>query len=149
MSTEIVNFNTDTFSSIMTSRLNTALIRRHDLGVGSFFFYKNYIVAEVKEGIAFTFENAYQILELGKVYYGSTTPFVYISNRVNSYSFNPTSHFKTQAMFPNLRGYAVVIYDEMNQEIAEMEQTFLNKPVAIFHKLKDALNWVEELILID
>ncbi len=133
----------------MTSRLNIAFIKRHDLEVGSFFFYKNHIVAEVNEDLAFTFENAYLVLELGKVYYGSTTPLVYISNRVSSYSFNPTSHLKTRAMFPNLKGYAVVIYDKMNHEIAEMKQTFLNKPVAIFHKLKDALNWDEELILID
>lgn len=133
----------------MTSSLNIKLIKRHDLEVGSFYFYKNHIVSEVNEGIAFSFEKAYQVLELGKAYYGSTTPFVYISNRVNSYSFNPTAHFKTQAMFPNLKGYAVVTYDEMNQEIAVMEQTFLNKPVAIFHKLEEALKWVEELILMD
>lgn len=133
----------------MTSRLNTELVRKHDLEVGSFYFYKNHIVAEVKEGIAFTFENAFQVLELGKVYYGDTVPFVYISNRINSYSFNPTAHFKTQSMFPNLKGYAVVTYDAINHEIAEMEQTFLNKPMAIFNSLQDALHWTEKLILID
>jgi hypothetical protein len=133
----------------MTLSLNIELIKRHDLEVGSFYFYKNHIVAEVKEGVAFTYEKAFRILELGKAYYGNKTPFVYISNRVNSYSFNPTAHYKTQAMFPNLKGYAVVTYDEVNQEIAELEQTFLNKPVAIFHNLEHALKWVEELILMD
>ena len=133
----------------MTSSLNIELIKRHELDVGSFYFYKNHIVAEVNEGIASTFEKAFQVLALGKAYYGNTTPFVYISNRVNSYSFNPTAHYKTQAMFPNLKGYAVVTYNEVNQEIAQLEQTFLNKPVAIFHKLEHALKWVEELILMD
>lgn len=133
----------------MTSSLNLELIKKHDLEVGSFYFYKNHIVAEVNEGIAFTFEKAFQVLELGKAYYGNTTPFVYISNRVNSYSFNPTAHYKTQTIFPNLKGYAVVTYDEVNKEIAELEQTFLHKPVAIFHQLEHALKWVEEMILID
>ncbi len=133
----------------MTSSLNIELIKRHDLEVGSFYFCKNHIVAGVNEGHAFTSKKAYQVLELGKAHDGNARPLVYISNRVNSYSFNPTAHFKTQAMFHNLKGYAIVTYDEMNLEIAEMEQTFLNNPIAIFHKLRDTLKWAEELILTD
>ena len=125
------------------------LIKRHDLDVGSFYFYKNYMVAEVKEGIAFTYENAPEMLQLAKEYFGDKTPFVYITNRVNSYSFNPTAHFKTAAMFPNLMGYATVTYDDINHEIAEMEKTFMNRPVKNFKILEDAIAWAEELIVKD
>ena len=114
-----------------------------------FYFYENFLVSEVKAGVAFTLENAKEMLELAKMHFGKKIPFVYIANRINSYSFNPTAHFKTAAMFPNLKGYGVVIYDSMNLEIAQMEQSFFNKPVNIFSSLEDAINWVDELIMMD
>lgn len=133
----------------MLRHINRALIKKYDLDIGSFYFYENYVVSEIKEGVSFTFEKAAEMLELSKVYYGNKTPFVSISNRIHSYSFDPTSHFKSTAMFPNLKGYAVVIYDVINDKIARMEQPFLHKPANTFHNLKDAIDWVEELILVD
>lgn len=133
----------------MSSKINRTLIKKYILDVGDFYFYENYMVAEVKEGIAFSFENAAEMLKVAKMHYSNTTPFVYISNRTNSYSFNPTSHFKTAPMFPNLKGFASVTYDPINNEIAEMEQSFLNKPSRNFYNLEDAINWVEEMILMD
>jgi len=133
----------------MAKDSNRKLIKRHDLEVGSFYFYSNYMVAEIKEGIAFDYENATEMLHLAKEYFNNKTPFVYITNRVNSYSFNPTAHFKTAAMFPNLRGYATVTYDTINHEIAQMEETFMNRPVGNFKILEDAVTWAEELIVKD
>jgi len=133
----------------MSAKINKELLEKHELAVGTISFYKNYMIVEAKEGIAFSYENATELLELCKAYYSNTTPFVYISNRVNSYSFNPTSHFKTAPMFPNLKGYAVVVYDAMSYDIAKMEQTFLNAPVQIFQGLEEAIAWVAELIVMD
>lgn len=133
----------------MTSQLDRKLLKKHDLDVGTFYYYKNYMVAEVKEGIAFAFDNAKEMLSLAKTYYGNTTPFVYITNRINSYSFNPTDHFKTAQLFPNLKGYATVTYDPINSDIASLEQSFLKAPTRVFSTLDDAINWVEELILMD
>lgn len=125
------------------------LIKRHDLDVGTFYFYRNYMVAEVKENIVFALENAMGMLQLAKAYFGNKTPFVYITNRVNSYSFNPTVHYKTVAMFPNLKGYATVTYDAINHEIAHMEEFFMNRPVKNFRNLEDAIAWAEDLIIKD
>tara|TARA_R110000868_G_scaffold82956_7_gene234042 strand:+ start:26631 stop:27032 length:402 start_codon:yes stop_codon:yes gene_type:complete len=133
----------------MASKINRTLIKKYDLAVGTFYFYENFMVSEAKEGVAVSFENAKEMLELAKMHYGKTTPFVYISNRKNSYSFNPTAHFKTTAMFPNLKGFGVVTYDSMNKEIAQMEQSFFKNPVNIFNSLDDAINWVEDLIMMD
>jgi hypothetical protein len=133
----------------MKSHLNRALIKRYQLPIGVLYFYENYVISEMNEGIALSYENSKELLELGKAYYGKHTPFVFISNRKNSYSFNPTTHFKTVPLFPNLKGFAVVVYDSMNKEIAEMEQSFINKPVNIFDTIEDAILWVEELISAD
>jgi hypothetical protein len=133
----------------MASKINRTLVKKYHLEVGAFYFYENFLVSEVNAGVAFTLENAKEMLELAKMHFGKKIPFVYIANRKNSYSFNPTAHFKTAAMFPNLKGYGVVIYDSMNLEIAQMEQSFFNKPVNIFKSLEDAINWVDELIMMD
>ncbi|WP_394747776.1 STAS/SEC14 domain-containing protein [Spongiimicrobium salis] len=133
----------------MSAKIDKTLLKEHQLDIGTIRFYKNYMIVEVKEGIAFSFENATELLALSKAYYSNTTPFVYISNRINSYSFNPTSHFKTVPMFPNLKGYAVVTYDAMSQDIAQMEQTFLHAPVQIFTQLEDAVAWVSQCIVMD
>ncbi|MGB5819088.1 MAG: hypothetical protein WBG90_06350 [Saonia sp.] len=133
----------------MVRSIDKKLLKKHDLPIGSFYFYENFVVSVINEGVTITFENAGKMLELSKSYYGNTTPFVYISNRINSYSFHPTSHFKSTAMFPNLKGYAVVVYDEINEKIARMEQSFMNKPTHVFHSLEDAVGWVDKLILKD
>ncbi|WP_158975250.1 hypothetical protein [Cellulophaga sp. L1A9] len=133
----------------MTSQLNRTLVKKYQLSVGVFYFYENYIISEVKEGIALSFENSQEAIQLVKEHYGKHTPFVFISNRINSYSFNPTTHFKTVPLFPNLKGFAVVVYDSINKEIAEMEQSFVHKPVSIFDDLNDAITWAEKLIVSD
>lgn len=133
----------------MCSKINRKLVQKYQLDVGTFYFYENFMVSEITEGIALHFENASEMLSLAKKHYNNKTPFVYIAHRKNSYSFNPTAHFKTTVMFPNLKGYAVVIYDTMNKEIADMERSFMNKPVGIFEGPDKAIDWVEGLILMD
>jgi len=133
----------------MSPKIDRTLIKKHQLEVGDFYFYTNYVVAELHEGVAFSIENATEILNLGKIHFGKQTPFVYITNRKNSYSFNPTAHFKTTPIFPNLKGFASVVYDDINKEIATLEQSFLNKPAEVFNNLEDAILWVEKMILLD
>ncbi len=79
---------------------------------------------------------------LAKEYFGKKT-FVYITNRINSYSFNPTAHFKTVALFPNIVGYATVTYDEINHDIAQLEESFMNRPTKKFRALEEAIEWGE------
>jgi len=125
------------------------LIKKHELEVGTFHFFKNYMVAKIKERIVFSIENATEMLQLAKEYYGNTIPFVYITNGINSYSFNPTHHFKIVAMFPNLQGYATVTYDSINHEIAKMEEAFMLKPTGNFANLEQAIEWAKGLIPMD
>ncbi|MEW7292664.1 hypothetical protein [Aquimarina sp. 2304DJ70-9] len=125
------------------------LIKKHDLNIGSVSFYKNFVISEMKEGIIFDYDNATRLLELCNEYYGKKIPFIYISNRINSYSISPTGHFKSSKMFPNLKGYGVVSYNSINNGVAKLEQSFLNIPTNIFNNLEDAIRWTEEIITPD
>ncbi|SEL82426.1 hypothetical protein SAMN04487910_3368 [Aquimarina amphilecti] len=124
-------------------------IRTHELDIGSFHFHKNYLISEMSEGASVDYDKATKLFLLAKEYYGTNIPFVYITNRINSYSFEPTTHFKSAKLFPNLKGYGVVTYDAINNKIAALEQSFLNVPTKIFDNLKDAILWVDELIMLD
>ena len=133
----------------MQRKTNRKLIKKHVLDIGTVYFYENFLITEINEGIVMNFENVKPLLLLGKQYYGTQTPFIYISNRINSYSFEPTSHFKTVPIFPNIKGYGVVIYDQLSKEIAILEKNFLNIPTNIFYSLEEAIQWAEELIVPD
>ncbi|AXT53330.1 hypothetical protein D1818_21795 [Aquimarina sp. BL5] len=130
----------------MVHDFNEKLIHKHQLSIGSFYFYKNHIISEIKEGIILSFENCSDLFERIHSYYGTTIPFVYISNRKNSYSFVPTGHFKSSKLFPNFTGYGVVTYDAINNKVATLEQSFLETSTGIFNSLDDALLWADELI---
>ena len=130
----------------MTYNFNRKLINKHELPIGLFYFYKNHIISEIKEGVTLTFENCSDLFKLLHSYYNTTIPFVYISNRKNSFSFVPTGHFKSSKLFPNFIGYGVVTYDTINTKIATLEQSFLDNETKIFDNLEDALAWKEALI---
>ncbi|WP_298544067.1 hypothetical protein [uncultured Aquimarina sp.] len=130
----------------MTCSFHKKLTNRHELSIGVFYFHKNFVISEINEGVILTYENTSELIKLGKTYYGDKTPFIYIANRINSYSFQPTNHFKTNEQFPNVKGYAVVTYNAIGSKIAELEKSFLKIPTRTFHKLDDAIKWVDTLV---
>ncbi|MFD2565384.1 hypothetical protein [Aquimarina rubra] len=133
----------------MPPDITRKLVRKHILDIGSFYFYDHFLISEMNEGVTVDYDKATKLLLLIKDYYGNNIPFVYITNRVNSYSFEPTAHFKSAKLFPNLKGYGAIIYDSINNKIASLEQSFLNVPTKIFDNVEDAVQWVNELILHD
>ncbi len=118
-----------------------------ELDIGLFFFYPNMVVSQMNEGVTVNFDNVLPVLLKGLQYYSADTPLVYISNRINSYSFDPTIHLEAREVFSNLKGYGVVVYDDMNLRIAQLEQEFINYPIRIFHSLEEARNWGQQLLL--
>ncbi|GAA4270937.1 hypothetical protein U6A24_03470 [Aquimarina gracilis] len=133
----------------MTPKINKELIATHVLDIGNVYFYNNFVVTEINEGITLTFEKSAGLMLLAKKYYGNKVPFAYISNRVHSYSFQPTAHYQSTKLFPNLIGFAVVSYGSISNEIASLEQAFVNVPKNIFTNLEDAIEWVNQLIIQD
>ncbi|GAA4270936.1 hypothetical protein U6A24_03465 [Aquimarina gracilis] len=130
----------------MSHKKNRILIEKHILDIGTFYFYENFIVGEIVEGVNLNFESGKELFKLAQANYKNDKPFVYISNRINSYSFIPTGHYKSVALFPNLKGYATVVYNDINYRIAELEQSFMNWPNGIFENLEDAIDWAEDIL---
>ncbi len=130
---------------MITSSPDTLLVTL-DLDIGFFHFYPNLIVSEIKEGVNVNFNNAIPVFMRGLDYYTPETPLVFISDRKKSHSFDPTVHLDAKEFFSNLKGYAVVVYDDINLRIATLEQQFISCPLKVFHSLEEAKEWATRLL---
>lgn len=135
----------------MSYTIEDKLIKKLTLDkVGVFYFYTNFMISEINEGVIIDLNVVLEVTnQYTKKYYGHQVPFVYISNRVNSYSINPTIHFETAKLLSNAKGYAIVTYNTINTEVAKMEKSFLSIPTKVFSTLEDAIKWTKELIVLD
>jgi hypothetical protein len=106
--------------------------------------YDKYLVVVMNEGINITPKHNKVLVEVTKTHF-SKTPFVYITNRINSYSVDPKIYLET-AKIENLKGFAVVSENYKAKVNAQIEKMFYNKPFEIFTKLDDAFNWADNFL---
>ncbi len=111
--------------------------------LGSVYLFDNYIITDFKEGIDITFDNFNEVSEIIKVYF-EDRPFGFIANRVNSYSINLTDASKFNANFPNLKAYAVVVYNTITERVFEIENHFFTFNRSVFKEIDSAVTWIEE-----
>ncbi|WP_179338412.1 hypothetical protein [Winogradskyella ludwigii] len=105
--------------------------------------YDNYVITVINEGVVITLEHNETLLKVAESYF-SNKPFVYISNRINSYSVDPKVYFKTEQI-PTIKGLAVVTNNYQVKVNAKIEKMFFNKPFEIFTELEDAVAWANEM----
>ncbi|MCK8522043.1 hypothetical protein M0D21_10720 [Aquimarina sp. D1M17] len=132
----------------MIKNINTPLLNKHEIDIGWFYFYENFVIGNVNEGLDLNFDSGKKLYELIQFYYKDQIPFTYISQRINSYSFKPTRIYGAEDYFPNLKGYAIVIYDPVNYKVAKLEETFTAMPTYITNDLEDAIDWSNNIISI-
>ncbi|WP_378175815.1 STAS/SEC14 domain-containing protein [Aquimarina sp. SS2-1] len=116
----------------------------YDLGFAKVEIQENLLINTIAEGFLVTPEHNKLLLEFVRKYFDNK-PFVYISNRVNSYSVDPTVYHETEKI-ENLLGIAVVSKDHRQQKLTELESKFFEKKLKYFNNIDDALNWKNGLI---
>lgn len=132
---------------MITNLLENSYIKTHQLEIGTFKFYENVVIGQVREGAQVTLDKALPLLALGWEQYRNK-PVIYISDRKHSYSLDPTMHYETKKLVPYLGGYAWVVYDALNKKNAELEARFLECPTCICHSMESALGWASEMLKI-
>jgi hypothetical protein len=106
-------------------------------------FQEDSVISTIKEGVVFgKIESEIQTSEILEVF--KNKPFVYITNRINSYSVDPTIYIESSKI-NNLTGFAVVSTTQ-SAKTAEVESLFLNKPFKIFSDLSEAKIWAKNII---
>ncbi len=122
------------------------LVKSYTLTVGKALFYKNYLVIEVAEGAFFDFEKAKELSLLTKLHF-KNEPFGYISNRIHSYSLQPTDYMRIKEVFPNIKVFAVVTYSKMQKASISVENMFFTEGIKTFTNLEMAKKWVKDQLI--
>ncbi len=112
--------------------------------IATAYFYEGIVVVEALEGVTLSYKTAFSILVSGLKHVG-TKPWVYISNRIHSYSLNPNDYVYLEKV-PTLKGLAIVSADAQRLKNAEMESLFFKKSFELFDSLEDSFEWAEELL---
>ncbi|WP_055446128.1 hypothetical protein [Lacinutrix mariniflava] len=108
--------------------------------------FNNYVICIVNEGVTICKKNSDKQTEFILNHF-QNKPFVYITNRINSYSVNPLI-YKNISKIKNLLGFAVVSQNETTLNNVEIEKLFFNgKPFKPFTDLEQAINWANCLTL--
>ena len=118
----------------------------YKVDLGRFVFYQNISIAEVREGTHVTYEKVANMLQYAEDVYGNDIPFVYISNRIHSYSIDPLGYYEAIKLFPNLKAYAIVSQNDRRRMLAVLEKLFIKKPIRVFDDMEKAFEWAEQII---
>ncbi|PQJ21419.1 hypothetical protein [Nonlabens xylanidelens] len=117
-------------------------IKHYDIGYADIFIFKLYLIVQVKEGYSVEVDDIDIFHALIENHF-SDQKFIYISNRVYSYSVNPLIYPKVAAV-ENLIGMAVVADNGIKIKTASFEKNFLSKPFIICSTLDEAIIWASQ-----
>ncbi|MEE2772801.1 MAG: hypothetical protein VX712_11340 [Bacteroidota bacterium] len=107
-------------------------------------FYKNFVVSTVHENSNLD-ESEIQELKDVIIDYYQNRPFVYISNRLHSYSVNPLIYVNL-VQLNLLKGICIVCEDFNRLQTANFERQFATMPFDLFQDLEEAKAWAKGLI---
>lgn len=106
--------------------------------------YSKYIIVVMNEGITLTPEKNDFLLNIATKYFKNSN-FGYITNRINSYSVDPSIYIETSKI-ENLVAFAVVSSIPLNISNAQIEKIFYKNPFCHFLELNEAVSWVKEIV---
>ena len=118
---------------------------KHQLYFGNFYFYENYIIAEVAEGVFFDWKKALIVIDLAEAFYGKMAMPHYISHRIHKYHVNPADWLNFFQMGHTLSSYILVHKHRSSIFNLKFEKMFYRGKVLQFYNLFEAVNWVKSL----
>jgi hypothetical protein len=116
------------------------MLHHYDLEICKISIYDNYVINQIKEGVHIEVPHV-ESLEALINKHVKNQPFIYISNRVHSYSFDPLVHESINKI-ENLIATAIITDDKAKQDIVQFEKRFSNKKIMVYKSLEDAISWV-------
>ncbi len=126
---------------MMSKFKSTVVIKTNDITIR---LHKSVAIIEIAEGTSLSYENGLQTFRRLLSIIGDK-PWVYISNRVNSYSLDPNDYRHLNEI-PTLKGIGVIQYKKSIKTAIELEKLFIKKPFKTFDDLDSAIEWALEKI---
>lgn len=107
--------------------------------------HDNCVISTIHEGVLFDVEERKQLYKIFDKYF-TGKPFIYISNRKNDYTVNPTSYLQKDAYTNQLMGMAVLCYNESSYQNALFEKKFFDRAFNVFYSVEECKLWVKEVL---
>ncbi len=115
----------------------------YNLKSGDLYFYDDYLISEVHEGVIVMYNDSLEVLNLVHKHYGFKKPYGLISHRFNSYSVNLSDLLPIAHEFGLLVANAVVAYTDMALKNFELEKRILMLKGESFDNMEDAIKWTK------
>lgn len=111
------------------------------LPFGIFYFFDDFIISEIDEGIHFDWGKGKQIIKIAERYYGGNSNVVYISNRINSYSLSPMDWLKFNKKY-KMHEFIIVSKSKIGITNIFLEKIFSKINIKSFNDIDDAIFWM-------
>jgi len=120
------------------------LIKEFNYSFGSFFVFDGYIIAEINEGVCFSWEYGEKFVKDLTSFLGvyNLDSMIYISNRINEYSVVPSDWLKFLKSY-SLKSYCIVSEAKVGKLSLLVESLFYPKKIKRFRSTYTAVNWVK------
>ncbi|TNJ41525.1 hypothetical protein KFZ70_12755 [Tamlana fucoidanivorans] len=129
--------------------LQSKLLSHHKLEMpfGTFFFCENFVISEIHSEKHFDWPKIELVLKEIIDFYGAGAKLGYVSNRVNSYSIDPSHWAKINSnkAVIEMIGTCIVYYNYIMYLNASLENRFSDVEIKSCLSLDEAIEWVQRL----
>ena len=119
-------------------------MREVSLPFGSLLYFEQYVISTIDSGVDFDKDCVDTLIRDLNEHYGDH-PFVYITNRKNDYSLNPTEARRIISE-TSLSAAAFVLVRKFSFDSFKSERAFYKIPTEAFPSLRPAIEWAESQV---
>ncbi|PWK17363.1 hypothetical protein [Xanthomarina spongicola] len=116
-----------------------------EFSFGTYFFFDNFVISELNEGIHFDWLKIQEVISAISEYYDDNFKIGYISNRINSYSLVPQLWIDFYKEYNFIVAGAIVAYNDFNYMNATLEKHFSKNSIKRCNSLEEAIEWMSKL----
>lgn len=112
------------------------------LPIGTFYFCERFCVSEINEGMHLDSNTLFNLMRELVSFYGYNIKLGYISNRIYSYSLDPSLYIELSKEFNFIVASALVVYNDMTFMNANIEKRFAPIKLKCCTNLDEAIEWI-------
>ncbi|WP_055437752.1 hypothetical protein [Lacinutrix algicola] len=116
-----------------------------ELPFGKIYLFPKFFLSEINYGVHLDWNKIEKIIELVFSYYGVNCKIGYISNKVNSYSYEPNLWKKFHENYDFIIASVAICYSQINYVNATIEKQFSKKSIKRTDNIEDSINWITNL----
>lgn len=121
------------------------LYTKKNLSFGKMYFLPKCAISEIDYGVHLDWNKIEQLVEAIHSHYGKDCKIAYISNKINSYSFEPNLWNKFYRQYDFLVASVSVCYSHINYVNATIEKQFSKKSIKRTDNIEESIEWVRSL----